>query len=299
MLAFLVLCNAYRGENIETLSKSFEILPLTKLSHLLESPYTIYTKLVLILNRQTFFSYILANDSDEFTVYNELTYESKEYESLVNHDQLSAWNSSFKPHKDGLEFAYGGEYAAGFEIIKNCNNIALSGWKSELLLMEKELTEFKPNTTKIFIGEEYLFKTYSGMHIYLYGYQKYRQHIWTLFESGVYNLLVNASNKPTIPIQSEPTAINLSGNIIIQFIVLSIGLAGSALLLLYETTDFTQFIKPFGKIKRAIKLLQKRASPLNLRSKKCKIVKDGFIYFKCLLIRVSRSLWRSTKCSLH
>jgi len=312
MLTFLVLCNAYRGDNIKTLTKSFEILPFKKLSHLISSSYTMYTMTIRFYNLDSLAIYfILENKVTQIHVHNELPFEAEQYKLLVSQDQFNAWNSSFKPHKDGSDAAtgdvsqevpfmdlswYSKEWKrkdAGFEVIKNCTNIALCGWKSDLLLIKKELGKGKTNKSKIFIGEEYLFKTYSGMQIFSYGYQKYRQHIWTLFESGVYNLLVNASNKASIPIQSEPIAINLKGNIIIQFILLSIGLAGSALLFLCETSGFTPILKPLGEVKKTVKLFLEHVFSFYFSSHGSKIVKYAVVYFNKLIIKICNRLLRS------
>jgi len=72
----------------------------------------------------------------------------------------------------------------------------MSGWKSELRVMEQQL-KINHSVDQVFVGDEYLYKRHSGIEVIRYGAGKYRKNFYSLIESGVYTLLVNISNKPS------------------------------------------------------------------------------------------------------
>jgi len=216
MIAFLVLCNAYRGDNIQTLTKSFEVLPITNMEELLASNYTMYTK--------TTYEEFLGQSWPG----NELIVESLYLKYQISDQKLDKWNSSFRAHRFGENILDGSIDLTWYDIISACNNTAMSGWKSELITYEKRLIK-SHNSDHIFIGDEHLYKRYTGIEIINYGLAKYHRNFYALVESGVYTLLVNFSNKPPPPLKSVPKAIEITGNIAIQFCVLAIGV-GTALI---------------------------------------------------------------------
>jgi len=120
-----------------------------------------------------------------------------------------------------------------FKAMNVCDNIALVGWKLELDRMKKDLSKFHEF---VFIGEEYLFKRSWGIALHNYGFQKYHRNFWSLFESGVYKFLVNISSKAEPSLRFEPKAVNLHGNIVIEFLCLACGLVLALSFFLVERT---------------------------------------------------------------
>jgi len=213
MIAFLVLCNAYKGENIKALTKSFEILPITNLQELLAANYTMYTKTKLYLS---FLMY--------FVPEKELLGDSQAFWHQFSAKQLKKWNSSFETHRYGSDISEKFINLTWLDIISACNNTAMSGWKSELRVTEQQL-KINHSVDEVFVGDEYLYRRHSGIEVIRYGIGKYRRNFYSLIESGVYTLLVNISNKPRPLSKSVPNAIEITGNIAIQFYILIMGLA--------------------------------------------------------------------------
>jgi len=216
LLAILILSNAYKGDNIRALTKSFDLVPLTHMEQLISAGYKKYN------SRQCF---VFADDSmdplvclkEEFynvAQYSRNQYTDKQYRLWEPLDYVDVIDTD----KDVLN--------RGSEWFGECREKkALLGWRSEdgLVDLERKL-RMKHKSAHISLGEEFIFTRRKGWHLVRYGSIKYLKRMWTLVECGVYNELLNISYKLPTTKTIQPRKLAINGNIFVQFVFFSFGL---------------------------------------------------------------------------
>jgi len=220
LLAILILSNAYKGDNIKTLTKSFELVPLTHMEHVISAGYKKYTTRIC-------FSSVIECFTGQF--YSEATqsvnqYTEKQYEIWKPLDYLN--KEVIEHYEDQLKFEWFGECR---------EKKALLGWRTEdnFVGLERKLRR-KHKSAHVSLGEEFIFSRRLGLRLDRYGSIKVLKRMWTLVESGVHNELLNISYKPPIANPIQPRRLAIHGNIFVQFVFLSCGLLFGLLIFVAE-----------------------------------------------------------------
>jgi len=208
LLAILVLSNAYKGDNIQSLTKSFEIVPLTHMDQVVKAGYKKFTPRICSNWKypkfcHESFSFEAIKRKSQYTDTQQKLWKPTHHEYLYN-------TSTFDPLK--------------VDIFGKCRKKALLGWRRELVKLEKEL-RVKHQSAYIYLGQEFIFTRIHGWILTRYGSVKVLKRIWTVVESGVHNKLINVSFKaPVAKGASEPRRLTIHGNISVQFVYHSFGL---------------------------------------------------------------------------
>jgi len=228
LLAILVLSNAYKGDNIKTLTKSFKSVPLTHISHVIKAEYKTYgVKICLgayapgLLDKM---NDILGFDSCSSEFNSEVEISRVQH----NEEQLKFWKPMSYKRKDNFGFPKG-----ELDFLRQCQKSALLDWRSVLEPLEKQLLK-EHEKAKVYLGQEFLFNDHTGWRLHRYVSIKVLKRMWTLVESGIYNELRNISYKPSAGAVYEPQAIKIDGNIFVQFVYHSAGLLLAFLVFIVE-----------------------------------------------------------------
>jgi len=195
LLAILVLSNAYKGDNLFALTKSFELVPLTHIDQVNEAGYTKYTNKHCSY-RECFVEFFLEANRSGHQFSNE---QYKVWEP-VNYLLISPTDLD----TNGIQVNIG--------LFGKCHKKALLGWRNVLKPLEKELS-IKYKSARVYLGEEFIFTRHAGFSLSRYGSIKVLKRMWTVVESGVYNKLLNISYKPSAGKIFEPRQVTLKGNI--------------------------------------------------------------------------------------
>jgi len=222
LLAIFILSNAYKGDNIRTLTKSFELVPLTRMSQIIEAGYKTYRNQICMDFLEKFFK-LLGTDAciDEF-------YDGRRGRASQFTDaQFKLWEPSGYTRAKRLT-------QVGVDFFENCkNNKALLGWRSVLEPLEKKLRRKKVNAD-IYLGEEFIYTRHVGWRLKRYGTIKVLKRMWTIVESGVHTKILNMTYKPPTGTVYEPRRIKIQGNISTQFVFHSCGLLLALLIFIAE-----------------------------------------------------------------
>jgi len=235
LLAIFILSNAYKGDNIKTLTKSFELVPLTHMSQLIKAGYRYQTysaKSCFLLQVNVMVT------EDEFCRL-EFDNHANEAGKQVTAEQLKLW----KPMTSKII-----EVKGFFDLLRKCNKSALLDWGSVLEPFEKELLQ-NHEKTQVYLGQEFIFTQTTGWHLERYGKIKVLKRMWTLVESGAYNQLLNISYKPPVALRYEPQRVKIDGNIFVQFVFHSFGLLVALVVFIVEFHKrINLFFKPIRVI---------------------------------------------------
>jgi len=221
LLAIFVLSNAYRGDNIQALTRSFEFVPLTHIAQIVKAGYKTYGNKYC-----PDYSYPLKNEDclDQF----QSIAKGNGFKQTLK--QIKIW----EPMKyDLMEFRDAKDVQLKVQSFGKCEKKALLDWRRHLIDIEKEL-RMKHKSADIYLGEEFIFTRRKGWRLRRYGSIKVLKRMWTIVESGVYNKLVNISYKPPAGKTFEPHAVKLQGNIVVQFVFHSFGLLLALLVVIAE-----------------------------------------------------------------
>jgi len=146
LLAILILSNAYKGDNIKTLTKSLEVVPLTHMSQVITAGYTTYS--TQSCDKSDFNLYV-ENWGDSLC-YAELHDKTDRRRNLTD-EQIKLWTPSrFKSLIEDV-FAKIDLYS-----LEKCQKTAYLGWRSVLEPMEKKLLQ-KQVKEKVHLGQEFLY----------------------------------------------------------------------------------------------------------------------------------------------
>jgi len=237
LLAIFILSNAYKGDNILTLTKSFELVPLTHTSRLLQAGYKTYGVKTCVGLWLPGFIDIMTKYTGDDGCTNDLY--DKEHKSRITDEQLKLWKPMGYVFKDNFGFHQG-----QLDFLNQCQRTALLYWRSVLEPLEKQLLE-KHEKAKVNLGQEYLFTHNAGWQLRRYGSIKVLKRMWTLVESGVYNELRNISFKPSVGTFYKRGSISINGNILVQFIFHSFGLLLALLVFFVEFhKGISSFLNP-------------------------------------------------------
>jgi len=223
LLAILILSNAYKGDNIHTLTKSIELVPLTTMEQVLKAEYKTYSiKICIDFLAEVLKSAEMSECLDEF-------YESAEDRGNQYTDaKFKLWEPSGNTRAQTLT-----RYV-GVNFFEKCQrNKALLGWRSVLERLEKKLRK-KNVHSDIYLGEEFIYTRHIGWRLKRYGTIKVLKRMWTIVESGIHNQILNMSYKPPAGTVNEPRRINIQGNISTQFVFHSCGLLLALLIFIAE-----------------------------------------------------------------
>jgi len=218
LLAILILSNAYKGDNFRTLTKSFELIPLTQMDQVKKAGYKTHSKKECV----PFSGYFPNKCQDEFYL------ESYRSKHQYTDKQFKMW----KPIGHEFFNETSGHYHISF-FGRSCKRKALLGWRRYLAPLEKELRR-KHRKAEIYLGEEFIFTQRLGWHLSRYGNVKVLKRMWTIVESGVHGKLLNISYKPRLGKVFEPHRLTIHGNISVQFVYHSCGLLLALLIFIVE-----------------------------------------------------------------
>jgi len=208
LLAILILSNAYKGDNIQTLTKSFELVPLTQMSQLIQTGYMTYTRQFCYFGEPGDFKNNCKNDFD---------LGNQGRQNQYTDEQFKLW----KPMGLQLTESYD---EVDVDFFGKCRNKkALLGWRSVLKSLQKQLRERK-TIANVYLGQEFIYTRRNGWRLKRYGTVKVLKRMWAVVESGVYNELLNISYKPPPVPAFEPRPLTIHGNIVVQFVFHSVGL---------------------------------------------------------------------------
>jgi len=210
LFAVFILSNAYKGDNIQSLSKSFELVPLTTMVQIVEAGYDTYT-------REFCDMYADPETGKPFCII-EFSHEASKREQQFSKTQYKLWEPM---HIDRNLSSYQGSKLTT-EFFGNCSKKAVLGWRSLLEPVHSALIE-KFGTSNVNLGEEFLFQRRLGWRLKRYGSIKVLKRMWTVVESGIHDKLLNISHKSPAPKVSEPRQLTIHGNILVQFVILSFG----------------------------------------------------------------------------
>jgi len=230
LLALLVFSNAYKGDNILTLTKSFELIRLTQIDLVIKAGYKTFGRNVCGHLSLKFLLFLYDSGlSDKCTseFYNFANLSGNQYTDK----QLKLWNPM--DHVSTVKHIFS-EDEVGVDFFGNCRNrTVLLGWRSALEPLEKQLLE-KNLTAKVYLGEEFIFTRRLGWRLKRYGNIKILKRMWTVVESGIHNELLSLILKPPAPKVFEPRPVNIKGNILVQFVFHSVGLLLALLVFIAE-----------------------------------------------------------------
>jgi len=217
LLAVFILSNAYKGDNIQTLTKAFELVPLTHIEQLIKAGSHTYT-----------IQYCDALGGGGFDCITEFESEKEGRRNQYTDEQFKLW----KPI--GLYPNHGSFSTIDVDSFEKCpNKKALLGWRSDLELLQNKVRQNQTNAN-IYIGQEFIYTRRKGWQLKRYGSVKVLKRMWTLVESGVYNEMHNISYKPLAAKVFEPSRLTIHGKIFIQFDFHSVGLLFALLVFVVE-----------------------------------------------------------------
>jgi len=214
LLAIFILSNAYKGDNIRALTKSFELVPLTHITHVVNAGYKKYSsnycRKFPTLPDENYYCF-----GAEFYVIKINQSTDKQYKLWEQLDHVVI-NQTGANDEQKQKFEWFGECR---------EKKALLGWRSKdnFVKLQRKLRR-KHKSAHISIGEEFISVHRQGWRLNRYGSIKVLKRMWTLVESGVYNELLNISYKPPKAQPSDPRKLEMHGNIFVQFVFLSCGL---------------------------------------------------------------------------
>jgi len=223
LLAVFILSNAYKGDNIRALTKSFELVPLTHMKQVINAGYKKYSTKRCI---------DLFPVKEPGACKDEFPYKVQALKHQYTEKQYKLWEPMDHFVINNTE---GHILNRWLEWFGECREKkALLGWRSgHLIDLERKLRR-KHKSAHISLGEEFIFSRREGWRLNRYGSIKVLKRMWTLVESGVYNELLNISYKPLIAQPSEPQKLAIQGNIFVQFVFLSCGLLFALLTFIAE-----------------------------------------------------------------
>jgi len=211
LLAILVISNAYKGDNIQTLTKSFELVPLTHMSQLIKAGYKTYISKRCTKTAFALFGYeACTGDFDSIANRSRDQYTDKQFKVWQPMDIEVTYTNPYNKTKPNSNQSKVGSFG-------KCWKRALLGWRSKLVKLEEELLIKHPNAY-IYLGQEFIFTERKGWQLKRYGSIKVLKRFWTLVESGVYEKLLNISYKPPIGSPYKPRRLTIHGNIFVQFV---------------------------------------------------------------------------------
>jgi len=231
LLAIFILSNAYKGDNIRSLTKSFDLVPLTSIDHVMNAGYKKYT--IRYCGVRDPLTKALNCHSTKFSLTSEFYAVARFSRNQFTDKQYQLWEPL-----DYLDISNGedDELKQKFEWFGECREKkALLGWRSrgDLVYLEKKLRR-KHKSAQISLGDDFIFIQHKGWRLDRYGNIKVLKRMWALFESGVYTELLNISYKRPIAQAPEPRKLTIYGNIFVQFAFLSCGLLLALLIFVAE-----------------------------------------------------------------
>jgi len=223
LLAIFILSNAYKGDNIRSLTKSFERVPLTHMEQVITAGYKKYS------SRRCF-----DNDSPFHCGRGEFYEVARYSKNQYTDKQFKLWEPL--DHYLDINVTVVDDLKRRFEWFGECREKkTLLGWRSKDDLVDLDIKlRRKHKNAHISLGEEIIFRRRQGWVFDRYGSIKVLKRMWTLVESGVYNELLNITYKPPIAKASEPRKLAIHGNIFVQFVFLSGGLVLALLIFVAE-----------------------------------------------------------------
>jgi len=211
LLAIFILSNAYKGDCIRTLTKSFEVVPLTRIDQINKVGYNKYSIEYCIDSLSGVFD---ENElcSDEFYA------GALGRKSQYTDQQLKLWKPvGFTSINESTEVKV--------DFFGKCQQKkALIGWRSVLEPLEKQLQNQKQFKSQVYLGQEHIFTRRIGWRLKRYGSPKVLKRMWTIVESGIHQKLINMSYTAATGTVFEPRPIKIHGNISVQFVFHSFGL---------------------------------------------------------------------------
>lgn len=236
ILTGLVLSNAYKGNNISTITESLIPVPIESFIQLLESNYDIlspYSKEPLLLielfiyfNITTRLKFLRQMELNEAKLHNSPSIDMKELYSRLEEKAQVHFMELHEIRTQRLNYSY-------FNVLSNCNNSAVAGWSNDLKMLQKQLRSSKKvNPKHISIGKQKLYEKKFGWRIEKWTNTRIFTRFLALHESGILNewvdfentIVASAENKTINKKNDESKSIDLSSNIISVFIILAIGL---------------------------------------------------------------------------
>jgi len=219
LLAVFILSNAYKGDNIKTLTKSFELVPLTRMSQILKAGYRTYSRMFC----SGFYRDSKPTCVSEFFIEAEMKYDNQ-----YTDEQYELWRPMDVDRKTSNRFSQ-----LSAEFFAKCPQKAFLGWHNLLEPLHKELVE-KHGISKVNLGEEFLLQRRIGWLLKRYGSIKVLKRMWTVVESGIHSQLLNISYKNSPAKAFKPRRVNIQGNISVQFVVHSCGVLLALLVFIAE-----------------------------------------------------------------
>jgi len=228
LLVIPILSNAYKGDNIKTLTKSFEVIPLTQMSQLINAGYKTYSAMGCLGTWIPNLLEMLEKGSGLDACLNEFDYQSEARRNQFTDEQFKLWKPMGYKIKDSFEYV-----KEEIDFLKKCQKTAFLDWRSVLEPLEKLLLE-KHNKPKVNVGQEFLFAQSAGWRLKRYGSIKVLKRMWTIVESGIHNKLRNISYKPPVRTGYKPQKVEIDGNIFVQFVFHLFGLLFALLVFIAE-----------------------------------------------------------------
>jgi len=231
LLALLILSNAYKGDNILTLTKSFELIRLTNIDQIINAGYKTDSRKACQNQVLRWAAWAILKSG----LTDECASDFYNFANLSGHQYTDQQYKLWEPMDHIVTSkVWTDEQPVRVDFFGTCRDRkTLLGWRTELEDLEKELLE-KNLTAKIYLGEEFIFSRRRGWILKRYGNIKILKRMWTAVESGIHNKLLSVSLKLPVRKVFQPRPVNIEGNILVQFVFQSFGLLLALLAFIVE-----------------------------------------------------------------
>jgi len=253
ILTGVILSNLYRGENISSLSAPLRKVPLETYDDLIQFNYTLFSKIHPSLTnilRQELRQHPQNYTMKIFKGWTEFTHDALGFDSSVISKADFTREFRERIHFDeaetlALSRRSSGKYSL-FTRLEKCDNVGVVGWRSALeKVFHKLRIQLNSDKATVSAGwarsDAVLFMKYYGWSFRSWINPKIFQNLAFLMQSGISDQLLQSSlerdqqSSFSNDINAGGTeGLDIAGNILSVFIVLSLGLFCSVFLIIFE-----------------------------------------------------------------
>jgi len=235
MLVNIVLSNAFKGNNIQSVLAELNPIPYTRFDQLIDNSSDIFT-LIIVKEFILYWGFVLTTEW-------EAGLESFPYQ--FNEPALSRINNSLRVHPVDLGWYVNQTNVTRASVLKKCNKTAVISWKSNLELIQKELVGVR----NVFLGKEDIFTREMGIRIQHWFDPRVEDRLSRIRDSGIQHEWLTIFNKTIPPIPAQPQKASLQGNIVVEFSILGFGLCTAIIPFVVEMRKpITKFVKRMHKM---------------------------------------------------
>jgi len=211
MLVNIVLSNAFKGNNIQSVLAELNYIPYTHFDQIINSSFDIFTQ-----SDSGNYERLFMN-SDFIT---EFEKNAKRYGYQYNETKLARIFESLRKHPIDEGWYVNDTNITYISVLSECNKTALVGWTSQLRSMQKELSR----VNNVFLGKEVIFTREFGSKIQHWFDPRVLDRMRRVRDSGIQHEWMTVFKKTIPPLTVEPQKASLQGNIVVEFSILGIGL---------------------------------------------------------------------------